>query len=261
MSISKHPPILTTKQVAWKSCLRELLWFCRGDTDARHLQAQGVKIWDGNSSRAFLDARGLAHYPEGDIGPGYGFQWRHFGASYETCESVNSETGGVDQLNHVLHLLKTDPYSRRIFMSAWNPVDLKSMALPPCHVSAQFYVDANDNGLSCHVYQRSVDCFLGLPFNLLSYATLTYLLAKKAGNGLYPKELVISMGDVHIYKDHMDAVREQLSRSVIQEPHKLSSLIIQESAVEKSWESLTLEDDIILSNYHHYGPIKAPMSV
>lgn len=260
MDISKHPALLTTKQMAWKSCIRELLWFCRGDTNVKHLQAEGVRIWDGNSTRAFLDARGLTDLPEGDIGPGYGFQWRHFGAPYVTCEHPPLQEGplaGVDQLSEIVRLLRNDPYSRRIFMSAWNAADLDRMALPPCHVSVQFYVDARDRGLSCHVYQRSVDCFLGLPFNLFSYSVLTYILAKKAD--LVPKELVLSTGDTHIYANHLDAVREQLSRSAT--AHPPPTLVLSDRIRDTDWSELTLEEDFQLVDYTYDAPIKAPMSV
>lgn len=252
-------PVVTTKRLAWKSVIRELVWFLQGDTDARHLQEKKVTIWDGNTRRAFLDARGLADLPEGDIGAGYGFQWRHFGATYQTCET--DYTGqGVDQIQALLHGLRTDPYSRRHFMTAWNPAALPRMALPPCHVSAQFYVDDADAGggerrLSCHMYQRSVDAFLGLPFNMLSYAALTALLAK--ATGMRPHRLIVSMGDVHIYQNHVDQVRLQLSR----EPRPPPRLTISDAAVDlKSADDVT-ESMFELHGYDAHDPIAAPMSV
>jgi thymidylate synthase len=251
--------LLLTKRVAWKTCLKELLWFLRGDTDARTLQAQGVRIWDGNTSRAFLDARGLTHYPEGDMGPGYGWQWRRFGAPYATCEGAKAD--GIDQVANVLDLLRTDPYSRRIFLTAWNPAALDAMALPPCHVSAQFYVDARTRGLCCHVYQRSVDCFLGLPFNLFSYGALTALLAKKAG--LHPQALVISMGDAHVYRDHFDAVRAQLDRRRSAPDAAAAApptLTVSDAVVDLPWEDLDVAAHFDVRGYDPMPAIPAPMS-
>lgn len=254
--ISTHIPILTTKFVPWKSCIKELLWFLNGHTDANILKEQNVKIWDGNSSRQFLNNRGLAHLPEGDIGAGYGFQWRHFGASYLSCKDDYSGQG-FDQIRYVQELLKTDPFSRRIFMSAWNPGDLERMALPPCHVSAQFYVDEDPVGirqLSCHMYQRSVDMFLGEPWNILSYSILTCLLAKL--NNFKPKEVIISTGDTHIYSDHIEQVKEQLSRS----PLSPATLVINDDVINKSINEITFEDFNII-NYEYHPAIKAVMAV
>merc|ERR1712070_1286635 len=157
---------------------------------------------DGNSTREFLDNVGLNHLKEGDCGANYSFQWRHFGGKYVDSETTY-DGEGVDQVKYVEELLKTDPMSRRIFLSAWNPVDLTHTVLPPCHVSVQFYVENREDGdyLSCHMYQRSCDVFLGLPWNIFSYTVLTYILAKKCN--MYPSELIISIGDAHIYSDHM----------------------------------------------------------
>jgi dihydrofolate reductase/thymidylate synthase len=164
-------PLLTTKKVYWKAVVEELLWFISGSTNSNILKEKGVNIWDGNSSREFLDSRGLTHYNQGDIGPGYGFQWRHFGATYENMHSDYSGKG-VDQLQQVIELIKKDPYSRRIVMTSWNPCDVDSMALPPCHMFCQFYV-SKGGYLSCQMYQRSADMGLGVPFNIASYSLLT----------------------------------------------------------------------------------------
>ncbi len=159
--LSRGFPLLTTKKMFWKGVRDELLWFIAGDTDAKRLAAKGVHIWDGNGSRAALDARGLKDYPEGTLGPVYGFQWRHFGAEYKGADA--DYTGkGVDQLADVIRLIRTDPNNRRIILSAWNPADLNKMVLPPCHVLCQFYVA--DGKLSSHLYQRSADLGLGVPF-------------------------------------------------------------------------------------------------
>ena len=151
--------------MGYKTVLRELLWFINGSTSNQLLNDKNVHIWDGNSSREFLDSRGL-DYEEGDLGPVYGFQWRHFGAHYETSESDYSGKG-KDQLKYIIDLIKNDPNSRRIILSAWNPIDLDKMALPPCHVMCQFYVDTINNRLDCQLYQRSGDMFLGVLLILL----------------------------------------------------------------------------------------------
>lgn len=248
-------PVITTKSMAWKTCIKELLWFMRGDTNAKKLQQQGVNIWNGNTTREFLDKRGLEDLPEGDIGAGYGFQWRHFGADYKDCND-DYRGQGVDQLVNVIDMLKHDPYSRRIFMSSWNAGALEKMALPPCHVSVQFYVsDSNDDTkrLSCHMYQRSVDCFLGLPFNIMSYAVLTHILALWCD--MKPYELIISTGDTHVYLDHVVQVKEQLARK----PFALPKLWINPDVKYKGIDELCI-DDFSLIEYNCHPAIKANMS-
>jgi thymidylate synthase/dihydrofolate reductase len=255
--ISGSIPLLTTKQVPWKAVIKELLWFLRGDTDASKLAADGVRIWDGNTSREFLDGRGLGHLPEGDIGAGYGFQWRHFGGAYQTCKDTYDNTIGYDQVAAVLEQLRNDPFSRRIFMSAWNPAALADMALPPCHVSAQFYVEENDQGhrfLSCHMYQRSVDTFLGLPFNIMSYAALTHIFA--ALTSMAPKELIISTGDTHIYSDHVEQVKTQCERI----PYSAPLLVVNPAIDAKRLEEITV-DDFDVVGYFHHGVLKGKMAV
>lgn len=241
-------PLLTTKRVYWRGVLRELLWFLRADTDATRLQKDGVHIWDGNSSRKALDHLGLQHYREGDCGPIYGYQWRHFGAPYSGCD--NEPIGGVDQLAIIINELRTNPHSRRLFMSAWNPVQLPEMCLPPCHISYQFYVESNGS-LSVQLYQRSADVFLGLPFNIASTATLLTMVASitnyKVGR------VLISIGDAHIYEEHIEAVREQLSRKPLPLP-KLRVLS------RKNINDFR-EDDVELLDYHSHEPIKAKMMV
>jgi thymidylate synthase len=251
--ISKSVPVVTTKQMAWKTCLRELLWFLSGSTDSTELQRRGVNIWRGNSSREFLDARGLFDLPEGDIGPGYGFQWRHFGARYTTCKA-DYEGQGVDQVAAVIEGIRRDPFGRRHIVSAWNPAALAQMALPPCHVMFQFYVD-DQRRLSCQLYQRSADCFLGLPFNMLSYAALTYLVALRTDTR--PHELVISLGDAHIYQDHLDQVRLQLERS----PYPSPLLAIDPATRDMPWEAIDLDEHVRLVGYMHHEAIAARMAV
>lgn len=204
-------PLLTTKRVYFKGVLEELLWFIKGSTDSTLLSAKGVHIWDGNGSRDFLDKRGLGHRREGDLGPVYGFQWRHFGAKYKDCDTDYSGQG-VDQLAEVIRKIKETPYDRRIIMSAWNPADMADMALAPCHMFAQFYV-SNRNGkkeLSCQMYQRSCDMGLGVPFNIASYALLTRMIAHVCD--IECGEFIHTMGDAHVYVDHVDALKMQLER-------------------------------------------------
>merc|ERR1719183_2227938 len=201
-------PLLTTKRVFWRGVFEELLWFVRGDTNAKHLSDKGVKIWDGNGSKEFLEKRGLGHREEGDLGPVYGFQWRHFGAKY--VDMHTDYTGqGVDQLAECIKKIKEDPTDRRILLSAWNPADLDQMALPPCHMFCQFFV-ANGE-LSCLMYQRSCDMGLGVPFNIASYSLLTCMIAQVCG--LRPGEFVHSMGNAHVYLNHIEPLKTQLERT------------------------------------------------
>ena len=156
-------PLLTTKRVPWKTVLRELLWFISGSTDNKVLQDKKVRIWDGNSKKEYLKTRGLGHYKDGDLGPIYGFQWRHFGAQYRGID-VNYNGEGVDQLSNIIDLIKNDPGSRRIIMNSWNAKDLDKMALPPCHVMVQFSVDISEKCIDAKLTQRSGDMFLGSSF-------------------------------------------------------------------------------------------------
>ena len=203
-------PLLTTKKVAWKTCLKELLWFMKGSTNNQELKDQNVHIWDGNSTRAFLDSRGLYKNKEGDLGPVYGHQWRFFNAPYGTC-NMDYSGKGVDQLQNIINDLK-DPEkrsSRRLIMSAWNPEQLDEMALPPCHVLVQFNV-RQGKYLSCALYQRSGDVGLGVPFNIASYSFLTHILANHCG--LEAEEFVYFLGNAHIYEEHIEALKEQIER-------------------------------------------------
>jgi thymidylate synthase len=244
-------PLLTTKKVAWKTCIKELLWFLKGSTDANLLKKENVNIWNGNSSREFLDNRGLVHYKEGDIGPLYGFSWRHFGANYINCDTDYSGQG-FDQIKYIENELINNHTSRRIYLSAWNPCDMNKCAIMPCHVSIQFYVE--DNMLSSHVYMRSADTFLGLPFNIFSYAVLTYLFAKKTK--LIPNKMCFSIGDAHIYSNHLDQVKMLLNRK----PFGLPQLEINDNVINKDWNEITL-DDFNLKNYVAHPSIKAEMAV
>lgn len=243
-------PLLTTKRVAWKTCLKELLWFISGSTDNRILSQQGVKIWDGNASREFLDSRGLTSNAEGDLGPVYGHQWRHFNATYTSCD--NSYDGkGVDQLQYVIDCLKNPETrsSRRIVMSAWNPCQLDEMALPPCHILCQFNVIGDK--LSCSLYQRSGDVGLGVPFNIASYSMLTHLLAHHCG--LVAHEFVYFIGNAHIYDDHAAALHDQ----IVREPYTFPTISFTgPSKVSIGDYNI---DDFVVNNYRHHEVVKMEM--
>jgi thymidylate synthase len=221
-------PLITTKRVHFRSIAYELLWFLRGDRNVGWLQEHGVKIWD-----EWADA-------DGDLGPVYGVQWR----SWPTPDG-----GHIDQISDVLRTLRTDPSSRRMMVSAWNVGEIPQMALPPCHAFFQFYVA--DGRLSCHLYQRSADLFLGVPFNIASYALLTHMFAQQVG--LRVGEFVWTGGDCHIYDNHVDQVREQLSREILSFPRlelrKASSLF------DYAFEDFEIVD------YRHHPTLKAPVAV
>jgi len=198
-------PLLTTKRVFWRGVAEELLWFIAGRTNGKELSDKGIHIWDGNGSREYLDSVGLSHREEGDLGPVYGFQWRHFGAEYSNMHSDYSGQG-VDQLAELIHKIKTNPNDRRLVLTAWNPAAIKDMALPPCHMFCQFYVA--DGELSCQMYQRSCDLGLGVPFNIASYSLLTCMIAQVCG--LKPGDFVHVLGDAHVYANHVEPLKEQL---------------------------------------------------
>lgn len=239
-------PLLTTKPVFWKGVVRELLWFISGSTDSTILSKQKVHIWEGNTSREYLDSRGLTDYSVGEVGPSYGWQWRHFGATYNVDGSCLHT--GTDQLASVISQIRSNPTDRRLVVSAWNPVDLPKMALPPCHILYQFYVD--DGELSCQVYQRSVDVGLGLPFNIASYALLTHMIAHVTG--LKVGRLIMCLGDTHIYQNHKIAIEEQVSR----DPRPLPRL--QFTRLTEDIDSIT-EADIQLIGYTPHPQLKIPM--
>jgi thymidylate synthase len=243
-------PILTTKKVAWKTCLKELLWFIKGQTNNKILQDQNVKIWNDNASREFLDSRNLQHLQENDLGPVYGHQWRHFNAPYKDCNT--DYTGeGIDQLQYIIDNLKDkkNKFSRRLVMSTWNPCQIDEMALPPCHILVQFNVSYG-NKLSCALYQRSGDVGLGVPFNITSYAFLTHLIAKHCN--LEPYEFIHNIGNAHIYKEHIEAMSKQRMR----EPTGFPKINIKN--VYNNINDYKVEDFEII-DYIHNGPIQMKM--
>lgn len=242
--LTKGFPAVTTKRLAFKACLSELLWFIEGSGDERRLaeilhgtrDPEKTTIWTENANAPYWTIRGHREF-EGDLGRVYGVQWRDF--------------GGVDQLLNLIDSIQKDPYGRRHIITAWNPGQLDLMALPPCHCFAQFYVSA-DNQLSCQMYQRSADYFLGVPFNIASYSILTHMIAQVCG--LSVGEFVHVLGDAHIYLNHVEQVREQLSRN----PLPLPTLWINPEVNDIT--KFTMED-FRLDGYTCHSAIKAPMAV
>ena len=251
--ISEYFPLLTTKKVYFKGIITELIWFIKGDTNIKYLVDNKCNIWNEwpyEKFRKSIDFKGesLKDFVEkikssnefatkyGDLGPVYGKQWRNF--------------NGFDQLKWLINEIKTNPNSRRLIISAWNPNDVSKMALPPCHSLFQFYVDGDK--LSCQLYQRSADVFLGVPFNIASYSLLTYIIAKYTG--LKPGKFVHTFGDLHIYINHIDQVNEQLKRTPKSLP-KLKLINLPENI-----EDLTL-DNFVIEDYDHYPIIKGKVAV
>lgn len=221
-------PLITTKKVHLKSIIHELLWFLAGDSNIRYLQDNGVTIWD-----EWADANG-------DLGPVYGVQWR----SWPTASGEH-----VDQISRIIHDIKTDPHSRRHIVSAWNVAEIENMALPPCHLLFQFYVA--DGKLSCQLYQRSADLFLGVPFNIASYALLTHMVAQQTG--LEVGEFIWTGGDCHIYDNHLEQVTTQLSRKPY--PYPRLKLAQADSIFDYTF------DDVRIEGYEHHPAISAPVAV
>ena len=267
--LRKGFPAVTTKKLAWKAIVGELLWFVEGSRDERRLAeiTHGSKdgkitIWTPNALSSYWKPKAKF---EGDLGRVYGVQWRDWkhntlkSSKHYVQHSKSDKThydstvieSSIDQLTNLLEGLKTDPNGRRHIISAWNVGELDQMALPPCHVMSQYYVNKKCE-LSCHMYQRSVDVFLGLPFNIASYALLTHLIAHHCGYKI--GELIISTGDTHVYTNHVDQVKEQLTR----EPLPLPTLMLP---VEKKDIFEMTMNDIHLEGYTSHGPIKAEMAV
>ena len=247
--VSSSFPLLTTKDTYWKGIVEELLWFVRGCTNVKPLQDKKVKIWDGNSTREYLDSIGLTNREVGDLGPVYGFQWRHFGADY--IDMHEDYTGkGVDQLKEVIDSIRNNPNSRRIIMCAWNPKDLKLMALPPCHILCQLYVF--EGKVSLQMYQRSCDVGLGVPFNIASYCLLLHMICHITKTK--PYEFIHVLGDAHVYNNHIDQLNEQLKR----DPYAFPQLKINREV--SSIDDFTFKD-FSLIGYKHHPKLKMEMAV
>jgi thymidylate synthase len=245
-------PILTTKKVAFRPCFEELFWFISGSTDNRLLQEKNVSIWNGNSTREFLDSRGLYDRQVGDLGPVYGFQWRHFNATY-IDRNLDYEGDGVDQLQNIIDDLKNEDTrgSRRHILTAWNPCQLDEMALPPCHMICQFNVRENKY-LSCALFQRSGDVGLGVPFNIASYSLFTHILAKHCG--LIADEFVHFLGNCHIYEEHIEPLKVQIQREPMEFPK------IEIKRVCENIEDYNIDDIEWKTKYVSHETIKMKMS-
>lgn len=260
--LSTKFPAVTTKKLAWKACVGELLWFLEGSSDERRLAeiTHGTRdksketIWTGNANASYWKDKAKF---EGDLGRVYGVQWRRWTNRIPNTEKEQwydlpvYDENEIDQVTQLINGIKKDPFGRRHIISAWNVAELDQMALPPCHVMSQFYV-STDGKLSCHMYQRSADVFLGIPFNIASYALLTNMIAHVTG--LKAKELIISLGDAHIYNDHVDQVREQLTREILEQPTLWLNPAIT------NIDQFTM-NDIELENYVCHNSIKAKMAV
>ncbi len=238
-------PMVTTKRVHFRSIAIELLWFLRGDTHVQYLQEHKVSIWD-----EWATAEQTARFgrPAGELGPVYGHQWRNFGATQRPDGSYADD--GIDQLTWLVNEIKTNPDSRRLIVSGWNPKEATQVALPPCHTLFQFFVQ--DGKLSCQLYQRSADIFLGVPFNIASYALLTHMVAQVCG--LAVGDFVWTGGDCHLYSNHVAQAELQLSRA----PYPLPSLRLNPAVTDLF--AFTL-NDIELLNYQHHAAIKAEVAV
>lgn len=254
--LTKGFPLLTTKKMAYKSIFHELIWFLKGDTNIKYLVNNNVKIWNEwpyenykksndyqNESidEFILKIKNDNEFAKkhGELGPVYGKQWRDF--------------NGVDQISNLIEEIKKNKYSRRLIVSAWNPQQIKNMLLPPCHCLFQFFVNSK-NELSCQLYQRSADLFLGVPFNIASYSLLTYMIAQVTNT--IPKEFIHTIGVAHIYENHIDQVKEQLTR----EPLELPQLVLNKNIKIKSIFDFTI-DDIEMKNYNSHPPIKGKVAV
>jgi len=249
-------PLLTTKKVMVKSILKELLWILRGQTDSAILDENGVKIWNDNGSRNFLDKLGFVNRDIGDLGPIYGFQWRYAGAEYVDCKS--DYTGqGIDQLKELIETIKHNPSDRRMIICSWNVAQIKQMALPPCHCFVQFYVRGNTY-LDCQLYQRSADLGLGVPFNIASYSFLMYVLGKWCN--LTPGKFTHTFGDVHVYSNHIESLKVQLTRK----PYTFPSVEFVGDITLENLNTISMDewcDSFVIKNYTHHPTIKLDMAV
>lgn len=245
-------PLLTTKKMFIRGVFAELKWFLSGGTDSKILERDGVNIWKGNTSKEYLNSIGLSNYDEGETGPIYGFQWRHWNAEYKqgTHDYANK---GIDQVQNVIQSLQSDPYGRRHIISAWNVEQLDEMCLPPCHVLYQFMCH-EENGqmyLSLMMYQRSCDVFLGLPFNICSLGMFLTIMAHRVN--MKPYKIIHSIADFHLYETHIQAATQQIQRDPCCFPYISLNCDVKENIEDYNFE------DIKIENYYHHNPIKAEM--
>lgn len=258
--ISETVPLLTTKRVAWKTAIEEMLWMLSGSTDSKVLEKKGINIWKGHTSREFLDKQGFTYYKEGTLPYGYGHQIRNAGGDTDTCSNCNEviNIGGVDQLFYIESELKVNPFSRRILWNLWTANQMNKVPLVPCHIMIQFYVTQDENNnqkyLSAMVTMRSNDLGCGNPFNIFNYTAFVYMMAMKCD--MKPKELVFSIGDAHIYTNHIKELKEQIERPILSAP----KLHLDPSIKYTSWSKITIDQfDII--GYMHHPSIKFHMNV
>jgi thymidylate synthase len=249
-------PRLTTRDISLRVAFEELMFFLRGDTNVKHLMEKNVHIWDGNTSRESLNKLGLVEVPEHSMPFGYGHQWRNFGGSWTPSQDDDDSQHieGYDQVANVLHLLKNDPYSRRIILTSWNPCQVPHMALPPCHIMYQWLVDT-DKRVTCILTMRSNDLPLGFPTNVLTASLMTFMFCKACG--LEPGELVVNMHDAHIYDNQVDVAREQVTR----QPYSQPTLRINKE-LNSLDDILSLEySDLECLDYVHHPQLKYPFTV
>jgi dihydrofolate reductase / thymidylate synthase len=247
-------PMMTTKKMFLRGIFEELMMYLRGQTDNKILQSKNIHIWDGNTSREFLDKKGLTHFVEGDMGATYGFNFKYYGADYEGCNKDYSKSNGFDQLNYAIDLIKNDPTSRRILINLWNPCTLDQVALPSCLCQYQFYVDTVANELNLQIYLRSSDVFLANNWNTCTGALLVHMICNLEDVNLTPGDLSVVTGDTHLYSNHMESVDINLDRT----PRPFPKLIIKNQ--KKCIEDFTW-DDLVVHGYKPYPGIKAEMAV
>ncbi len=250
-------PLSTTKKMFFRAIYEELALYISGKTDNHILQEKGIHIWDGNTSREFLDKRGLTHYPEGDMGETYGFNFRHYGGEYVNCIKDYPDEYGYDQIANLVHLLRTDPTSRRLIINLWNPATQHKAALPACLMMYQFYVNPHAKTLSCQIYIRSSDYFLANSWNACTGALLTHMLCNLEGIDLIPGELIVQTGDTHLYKTHIAQVNENLAR----QPYLPCQLVIANNGEKRKSLSDFKYEDMKLIGYRAHPNIPAPMAV
>ena len=252
-------PLLTTKKIFTKSVFQELFWFISGCTDSKVLHNMGSRIWDANGTKEFLSEQGLINREEGDLGPVYGFQWRHFNTPYKDCHTSYTNKG-VDQLKNVIDGIKKDPFGRRHIVNAWNPCQLKEMALPPCHLMFQFNVRSDEDDhekpkyLDCSLYQRSGDFPLGIPFNIASYSLLIHIISFITD--LIPGEFVHFIGDAHVYINQIEGCKVQLQRKPTKPP--ILQFVKMDSV--KTIDDFSFEN-IEIVGYNPQAVIKMPFNV